>query len=537
MQIAIVHFHLNRGGVTQVIANHLRALNTAMSAGERARVLVLYGGRREGWSDDVVEQCPHLDITLVEVASLEYDGRLADATSAGSGGESLAADILSALTAHDFSPGETLLHIHNHSIGKKWALPAAVRALAKRGIRQLLQVHDFAEDFRPELYEHLVGPLAGDEPDRLPELLYPQAEQIHYGVLNGRDREVLSTAGVATSHLHWLPNPVAEFESLPSREEARQALAERFGVGPDDSLLLYPVRGIRRKNLGEILLLSAAADGLATFATTLAPLNPLEKATHDEWVELAAELELPCLFGTGEEGGLSFAENLAAADAIVTTSVAEGFGMVFLEAWLAGRPLLGRNLSDITADFVEHGLQYEDLYERISIPIEWIGEEAFRVSLAQSFEAALEQYGRADQLEERFDEHYDELIDFGTLGQGTVDFASLTVELQRQVIVMVAQSASHRDELLQTNRGLQRAFLANAQACSDEISHNASVIRENYSLEVFGKRLRQLYENILAGLSDGEVAGPASGEKILDTFLDVRRFRPLRTEVAVGDEA
>ena len=46
----------------------------------------------------------------------------------------------------------------------------------------------------------------------------------------------------------------------------------------------------------------------------------------------------------GAPGGLEFFENLAAADAVATTSLAEGFGMVFLEAWLAGRPLVGRDL-------------------------------------------------------------------------------------------------------------------------------------------------------------------------------------------------
>ena len=37
------------------------------------------------------------------------------------------------------------------------------------------------------------------------------------------------------------------------------------------------------------------------------------------------------------------------------TSLAEGFGMVFLESWLAECPLLGRDLPEITRDFVEAG--------------------------------------------------------------------------------------------------------------------------------------------------------------------------------------
>ena len=38
-----------------------------------------------------------------------------------------------------------------------------------------------------------------------------------------------------------------------------------------------------------------------------------------------------------------FAALLASAHALVTTSVAEGFGLAFLEPWLMGRPLAGRH--------------------------------------------------------------------------------------------------------------------------------------------------------------------------------------------------
>lgn len=520
MQIAIVHYHLNRGGVTQVIANHLRALDASLAGESRGRVLLLYDGRREGWPEDVPAACANLDITLAAVPELEYDDRGGSSMDA----EALAAALHRALVSHGFAPDETLLHVHNHALGKNAALPGAATQLAEQGTRLLLQVHDFAEDFRPDLYHHLASTLAADDPAQLPKRLYPQGSQVHYAVLNGRDRELLAGAGIESSHLHWLPNPVAPFGELPSHDEARAQLAEKFGIDAERPLFLYPVRGIRRKNLGEMLLLAAAAGDDATFATTLTPLNPTERASCDMWRLFAAELELACHFGIGDEGGLGFVENISAADAIVTTSVAEGFGMVYLEAWLAGRPLIGRNLPDITADFVEHGLQLDDLYSRLTVPLDWVDEEAFRHSLVQTFHAALEQYGREDELADRFDPYFDEVTD-----GGTVDFGSLDVDLQQQVIVLVKESAERRDELLQLNRMLWRSFLANADGCREAIDHNAQVIAKNYSLEVFGDRLRDLYRIILAGPATGTLSGPPQGEAILDAFLDIRHFRPLRT--------
>ncbi len=60
---------------------------------------------------------------------------------------------------------------------------------------------------------------------------------------------------------------------------------------------------------------------------------------------------------------------IAKADALITTSVAEGFGLAFLEPWLASKPLVGRNLPEITADFAEHGLDLSALYNCLPVPL------------------------------------------------------------------------------------------------------------------------------------------------------------------------
>ncbi len=526
MQIAIAHYHLNRGGVTQVIANHLRALDVAVPDGERLRVLLLYGGRREGWPEDLPAECPRLDIQLAEVPELEYDdGKVSDIEPL-----SLQFRIEDVLGRNGFEPEETLLHIHNHALGKNTSVPVAAALLARKGVRLLLQVHDFAEDFRPDLYRKLVS-LTAREGDTatLPELLYPQAPQIHYAVLNGRDRNVLANAGVEESQLHWLPNPVAAFGELPSQDEARTKLAERFGIASDVPLLLYPVRGIRRKNLGEMLLCSAALGDAASFAVTLTPMNPAERVSHDAWRTLAEKLGLSCYFGVGDADGLSFTENISAADAIVTTSVAEGFGMVYLEAWLAGRPLVGRNLPEITDDFVAQGLRLDAMYDSLAVPLDWIGEQALRGSVARIFEQVLGQYDRKSEMADRFEPFFDDLIN-DTTSPATVDFATLDVPLQRAVIESVHRDAERREQLVQLNPKIGAMAAASVADAARPIAHNRVVISEDYSLEVFGKRLYQLYQKILSSEDVGRLNALPAGTSILDTFLDVRRLRPVRTD-------
>ena len=141
-----------------------------------------------------------------------------------------------------------------------------------------------------------------------------------------------------------------KIESLIPEPERRR-LSDEFAVSADDRFVLYPVRCIRRKNVGEALLYGKLAPPGTVVGVTLPPLNPVAIPVYARWQQLAAEWELPCRFDVGVAGKLTFAESLAASDLILTTSVAEGFGMVFLESWLASRALVGRDLPEITADF------------------------------------------------------------------------------------------------------------------------------------------------------------------------------------------
>lgn len=75
MNIAIIHYHLNRGGVAQVIKSHLRAMDLFSPAAMPERVLLVYGGRREGWFDPPAGQREPVDSRVHEIVipELDYD--------------------------------------------------------------------------------------------------------------------------------------------------------------------------------------------------------------------------------------------------------------------------------------------------------------------------------------------------------------------------------------------------------------------------------------------------------------------------------
>ena len=521
MNIAILHYHLNRGGVTQVIINHLRALSEVIDEYEPVRVAIIYGGRQENWPTDLPSQIPGVELSLHVVPEIDYDTDVPSELHA----TRLAKGLEAALEQAGFASQDTVLHVHNHSLGKNVALPEALGQLARDGYALLLHIHDFVEDFRPGDYRRLLQAVGGGDPDRLCEALYPQAAHVHYAVLNGRDLGILCSAGVPTERLHSLPNPVAEFDQLPTQRQARGKVKEHFPAIAEGPYIIYPVRGIRRKNLGEALLWSALAGGGTHIGLTMPPLNPTEQPSYHSWKELAAELSLPVVFEAANAPSLTFAENLAASDAILTTSVAEGFGMVFLEAWLAGRRLLGRNLPEITGDYASAGVNLDSLYGRLAVPLEWTDGNAFCRSIRDSYRKVLDDFGQSQPTDEALGDEIDALVQ-----DGTVDFAYLTTSLQTEVVRSVAANAPRREALLELNPQLANSLATIGSDVHRLVASNAEAVRENYSLKAAGQRLHALYETVSASRREDRLTPPSHGRCVLAAFLGLSRLQPLRIE-------
>ena len=491
MNVLIAHHHLGPGGVTKVVANHVLALDAA--ADGPVRVGLIYDGDDSGWPE--MPPLKLIEVTRLPVPEVGYS----DATD----GRHVAAAMTAAIEAAGFD--DAPIHDHNHSLGKSVAFSRAVRELADRGRPLLLHCHDFAEDYRPANYRRLADALGG----RLSETLYFHAPQVHFAALNGRDVSALAAAGVPKERLHFLPNPVPPMPPLPDRAAARQRLRETFGVPEDAEYWLYPVRGIRRKNLGEVCLLAAAGRGRVWPAVTLAPANPKEWPFYEHWVSLAKELDLPVRFGVGEAGGLGFAENLAAADRVLTTSVAEGFGMVFLESWLAGRPLVGRDLPEITADFKAAGLDLSSLRPRVGVPYELVADD-YPERLSAAVRRLASDYGRGEPSSDDVEASIERRV-----VDGRIDFGDLDEVLQSRVIRRVAADPR-----------LAGDVYAEWRSGGVDVSANASVVRDEYDLPSTGRRLLSIYEAV-ADAPAGDLA-VADGGRLLDEFQSIDRLRLIR---------
>ena len=182
MKVALVHYHLQPGGVTRVIENTVEAWKINGNGPEDYVILSSrpYPGNKLQ------------NVRVVE--GLDYKD-LSDATDPlilKERMEEAARSVLGQLP--------DVWHIHNHSLGKNAGLSGAVAELAKSGARLLLQPHDFAEDGRPQNFRNLGKTRA---------LLYPTAVQVHYAALNRRDQSFLqSTLTDFNSPVHLLANAI-----------------------------------------------------------------------------------------------------------------------------------------------------------------------------------------------------------------------------------------------------------------------------------------------------------------------------------------
>lgn len=484
MRILIGHYHLQTGGVTRVIEHACAALTT-----RGHRVLVVAGEPPSRSLPDGVE--------VGLVPALAYEERRSAATPRE------LASALERVAREHLGDLPDLWHIHNHCLGKNLALPEALLELARQGQRLLLQPHDFAEDGRPRLYARLLDKIGMGDAARLSALLYPPAAHIHYAVINDRDRSFLAAAGVPPGRLHLLPNAVNV--PVPANPPVTPF--------PDRRLWLYPTRAIRRKNLGELLLWSAVAEEQDLFATTQAPQNPAEQPRYRRWAALAQEFQLPLELEIGNRVD-DFPALLASAHALVTTSIAEGFGLAFLEPWLAGRPLVGRDLPEITRDFTADGLDLAGLYQHLDVPLDWLDQDRLRRTMDRALQDVMTAYGRTAMPADL------ELLWDSAVRDGSIDFGRLDEAAQQEAIRHLASGdAGHLDLAPQHLAGTLPA---------DLVTHNRAVAERDYSIAGYARRLQHIYRSLLDAPVETELDA-ADGTALVDRFLAPERLFLLRT--------
>ena len=464
MKIAFIHYHLKTGGVTTVLRQQVEALR------DTCDLLVLTGAPPES----------SFLCDTVHIPGLGYDGKDQNRSDP----EDIAAAITRTINLK-WKSGCDLVHVHNPTLAKNRDFLKILKALQNKKIKLFLQIHDFAEDGRPLVY-------------------YSEDEYIqdcHYGVINSRDYNILLKSGLKEKGLHKIFNTINPFKFSTTR-------------APLKNLVLYPIRALRRKNIGEAILISLFFKNNETLAITLPPNSPADLESHAQWKAFVEEKNLNVIF----EAGLSheFSELVMSARFIITTSITEGFGFSFLEPWTAKKILWGRKLPEICNDFEKKGVWLDHLYTRLAVPVEWLGKEKLFRTWESRIRKACSLFGIVidkTNIASAFEK---------ITANDSVDFGLLDEAFQKTIISNVQSHKSNRDRLIYLN-----PFLLNLGNVSDKealIQNNMNAVLFHYNKTKYRENLVDIYSRVIKD----KVCHKIDKKVLLSKFLTLEDFSLLK---------
>lgn len=425
MKIIIGHYHYNPGGVTKIVQSQLNGLANK----EDLEVVVIGDG--QGFENINLPN----NAKAIAFPKLGYLPEYGDEASLFQ----TVGEVLNFFKS--VAEKQDIIHFHNIGLGKNAAVSYALYLLAKDGYIIINHAHDFPED-RPTNFKYLTDALGCLGITDINTVLYPQFENYIFGVLNSFDRNRLLDSGIKDSNIELWANPVSlpNISSSLSKAEAKAEIENRLNLDKGKMLVAYPVRVIRRKNIGELILLAALYGEVANFIVTLPPLNPVEIEIYNKWVLFCAENEINITFEAGMKA--EFEHIMKGADVCFTTSIMEGFGMVFVEPWLWDTPVAGREIAAVLPDLKSFGITYPLIYDKINI------------------------------------EKNGALVDFPTLG------------LKEQMTTILETKESKRAAFIENNAEVDEFF--NRESIIFE-NNNKTIISQELSEEQYGKRLYKIY--------------------------------------------
>lgn len=426
MKIIIGHYHLNAGGVSSIIQSQLNSL----SAYQDVEMVVVSDG----------QGCENLTLprnaTAVNMDTLGYLPNWENSMTLLATVQKIIAFFKKAASKKD------IIHFHNISLGKNVALTYAMYTLANQGYSIVNHAHDFAEE-RAKNYQYLKTGLQALGVKELNDVLYPKLSNYHYGVINYSDQKRLASAGINIENIHLWHNPVqVPNATIITKEAAREITCKHLKLDRQKTVVLYPVRVIERKNIGEYMFLSVLYRS-HEFMVTLPPKNPKEIVHYKSWVAFGQKHKIPMHFDVGLK--VDFKHLLRGADLCFTTSTMEGFGMTFVEPWLWDTPVAGRKIAKVMPDFENLGLEYPLIYN------------AFRVK-----------WGK-------------QILDFGTL------------DIQEQQAIIRAYLLGKTEIWDGLNPQIDAFFSSNKKIST---ANNKLIIRKQLSISEYGKELYQTYSTL-----------------------------------------
>ena len=516
--LVIVHYHLLPGGVCSALKNSLLALGQSGWLSQRS--VKILTGRTTGMD----EFRTFLDQRGLK-AEIEVDSRLDYSERVWPGRDAFWQE--ASRLAHWFlqqARGDCLFWAHNPTLGKNALLTAGLMTAAQQAVvsgvahQFLYHIHDFAECGRFWNLKHLRTCWG----DGGLEDFYPLCKNVSYGVLNRADSKRLAQAGIPRERIFILPNAVPFVRT--EKRKSKESIGKDLQIYARKKGYLFewgrpwwtlPIRLIRRKNAVEALLLAAMADDSPQLLITLDANSEPERPYAEAVKKLFRKEKHAAVVGFGHElvgSVFSFDDLLLASDVVVSTSLLEGFGFTFLEGANRGRPLVGRNLTDVTSDFVDAGFPTRALYDEFLVPI----DRQTRKEMISKGQRFAQEQGRLLRLNHSTVDRFSEEVE--TIFSNTaVDFGFLELSQQIKLAGLL-----RRGDLL----GELKLLNSKAGEPAEFPPDFSARVEEHFGLESHAAKLTATFEGIFDRQNQEEKITNVS-DRLLDLYFHPRFHRPL----------
>ena len=364
MKLVIVHYHLRPGGVRRVIELATPHLIREFEGAIEGVLLVCGEAGDRDWKRDFEARLAGTRVEFFVEPAFRYFSELNRSPHVVT--RAIRAALRNIFSAQQ--AGDCLVWSHNLGVGRNLLLTRELtRSCAERKIPLIAHHHDWWFDNRWSRWREMRR--SGFRSLRVAaETVFPALPGVRHVAINQPDASILRRHFALRAG--WLPNLSEPAPTLPGvRARAAKNWLSRQ-LGEDGPVWIMPCRLLRRKNVAEALLLTRWLRPGAWLVTT-GGASSADERTYAEQLAAAARgqgwrLRLGIL--TGDEAGKpDVAELLAASEVVLLTSIQEGFGLPYLEAAAARRPLVARALPNIAPDLARFGFHFPQCYDELRI--------------------------------------------------------------------------------------------------------------------------------------------------------------------------
>jgi glycosyltransferase involved in cell wall biosynthesis len=250
-----------------------------------------------------------------------------------------------------------------------------------KGTKLFFRIHDFYKD--SPIYFKEVQKIFS--PSEIREILSGEGVD-GFLVVNRALKEKLVKEGISKHKIFYLPNGIdGKLFNQPLKREEKNLIYQNLKIPETAKVLLYPVRIVPRKNITEAIFLTkflrkiTKENYILVVSGKIDENDPQSRAYYEKLKELKKSVNFPVIFTKksfplerkySREGKLkkfSIGDLYQISQAIVMTSLREGFGYPFLECWFSRKIIIGRRIDEVINDFEKSGLKFWWLYRKFSL--------------------------------------------------------------------------------------------------------------------------------------------------------------------------